>query len=87
MAPYPDSLTAIAARAQDLFFAGQSLSAMETFARTRVQGDALDLVHLVHDDPRDATAGKALDFSAHVLDRRWDAGRSAAEGVLDRITA
>lgn len=74
----PDTLTGMAARAQDIALAGQSAEAIERFLS---RGDGL-LVHAVPDDPSDMTATKGLDYSEGMLAARLERGAADAAALL-----
>jgi NTE family protein len=76
----PDTLTAMAARAQDITLAGQSADAIARYAAREGAGR---LVHAVYSNPKDQTATKTLDFSARMLDQRHAAGMADAARLLE----
>lgn len=75
----PDTLTAMAGRAQDILLAGQSADAI---ARYKARSKAGPLFHAVYRNPDDQTATKTLDYSARMLRQRCEAGKQDAEALL-----
>lgn len=75
----PDTLTGIAARAQDIALGGQSAEAIERFL-TR---EGARLIHAVPDEVEDMTATKSLDYSEAMLTARWTRGASDAQALVD----
>lgn len=72
----PDTLTGIAARAEDLVMGGQAADAVDRF---RDRAEAPPLVLAVPDLPVDRTATKTVDYSAAMLTARWQRGAADAD--------
>lgn len=77
--PLPDTLTAMAARAQDILLAGQSADAI---ARFKARFPNRPLHHMVYENPSDQTATKTLDYSAAMLGQRRTTGMEDATALI-----
>jgi len=86
----PDTLGAMAARAQDLTFASQT---RRTIARWQAQyatdpafrGASVLLAQLLYADQQLEVAGKAMDFSPASVRRRWGQGLRDGAGLVRRL--
>ncbi len=87
----PDTLGAMAARAQDLTFASQT---RRTIARWQAQyatdpafrGCSVTLAQLLYADQGREVAGKAMDFSPASVRQRWERGLRDAAHLVRRLS-
>jgi NTE family protein len=83
----PRTLGEAAGRMQDLIFAAQSRRSLARLQAAFVDRDdvSITLVRLAYADQAAEVAGKAMDFSGPTIQRRWSAGRTAAEEVVEAL--
>jgi NTE family protein len=83
----PRTLGEAGSRLQDLLFAVQSRRSLARWREAYVSHEkpGITFAKLTYESQQDEVVGKALDFSAASLERRWRQGREQGQNLLDAI--